>query len=141
MDLSLIIARLKSQLIGLKSIGGSADLDSAIAGLVVMPSAFVLPLTESASGNEMLNSTEQRITQTFSVVHVINNRRDAMGAAALDDLVALRTALRVALVGWVPDSANGEPVTYTGGRLLRLDGDGQLWWSDEFQLITDYWSA
>jgi hypothetical protein len=141
MDLSLIIARLKSQLSGLKSIGGSADLDSAIAGQVFPPAAFVLPLTESASQNEMLGSTEQRITQTFSVVHVINNRRDAVGAAALDDLVALRTALRVALVGWVPDSTNGEPVTYTGGRLLRLDGDGQLWWSDEFQLITDYWSA
>jgi hypothetical protein len=141
MDLSLIIARLKEQLSGLKSIGASADLDAAVAGMAAMPAAFVLPLAESASGNDMLGSTEQRITQSFGVVQVLYNRRDALGAAALSDLAALRLALRTALVGWVPDDATGEPVLFTGGRLLRLDGDGQLWWTDEFELINYYRSA
>lgn len=141
MDLSLIIARLKSQLSGLKSIGASADLDAAIAGSVFPPAAFVLPLAENPSPNKLLSGIHQKVTQNFGVVHVINNRRDAQGAAALDDLVALRADLQAALVGWVPDTTNGEPVSYTGGRLLRLDGDGQLWWIDEFQLITYCWRA
>ena len=140
MDLNPIIARLKVQLSGLKSIGASADLDAAIAGAVAMPAAFVLPLVEHASNASLAGYTEQTITNTFSVVHVLNNRRDSSGAAALDDLVAFRTALHAALVGWVPDAQTGEPVTYTSGRLLRLDGDGQLWWSDEFELITYYGS-
>lgn len=58
----------------------------------------------------------------------------------MNDLVGLRLALRAALVGWVPDASNGEAVTFTAGRLLRLDGDGRLWWIDEFQLTTYYWS-
>ena len=141
MDLSLIIARLKAELTGLKEIGGSADLDAAIAGAVTMPAAFVVPLVERAVTSGVLGNTEQTITGTFSVVHVLANRRDGRGAAAMDDLVPRRAALRVALVGWVPDADNGEPVVYTGGRLLRLDGDGQLWWSDEFELISFYRSA
>lgn len=140
MDLSLILARLKTQLIGLKSVGVSVDLDAAIEGVVALPAAFVMPLAERASDMEMLSSTDQRITQAFGVVHVLSNQRDAQGGAAMNDLVALRMALRTALVGWVPDDATGEAVTFTAGRLLRLDGDGRLWWIDEFQLITYYWS-
>ena len=140
MDLSLIVARLKAQLVGLKVIGASADLDAAIDGVVAMPAAFVLPLAEAASDMGMVSSTGQRIVQAFGVVHVLSNRRDAQGNAAMNDLVALRTALRAALVGWVPDAATGEAIVFTGGRLIRLDGDGRLWWTDEFQLITYYWS-
>ena len=140
MDLSPILARLKTQLTGLKSVGVSADLDAAIDGVVAMPSAFVFPLAEGASDMGMLSSTGQRIVQTFGVVHVLSNRRDAQGSAALVDLATLRDNLRSALVGWVPDAATGEAVIFTGGRLLRMDGDGRLWWTDEFQLISYYWS-
>lgn len=138
MDLSLIIERLQAELTGLRRVGASADLDAAMAGLVATPTAFVVPLAESAESDGLLSSVDQRITQNFSVIHVLNNRRDAGGAAALHDLHAFRQALRTALVGWVPDATNGEPVLYTGGRLLRLDGDGQLWWGDEFQLTSYY---
>ena len=140
MDLSPILARLKTQLTGLKSVGASADLDAAIDGVVAMPAAFALPLGESASDMGLVGSTGQRIVQAFGVVHCVSNRRDAQGGAALVDLALLRTNLRTALVGWVPDGATGEAVTFTGGRLLRLDGDGRLWWIDEFQLTTYYWS-
>lgn len=140
MDLSLILARLKTQLIGLKSVGASADLDAAIEGVVAMPAAFLMPLAESGSEMGMVSMTSERIVQSFGVLHVLSNRRDAQGGAAMNDLVALRLALRAALVGWVPDASNGEAVTFTAGRLLRLDGDGRLWWIDEFQLTTYYWS-
>jgi hypothetical protein len=140
MDLSPILARLKTLLTGLKSVGVSADLDAAIEGVVAMPAAFVLPLAESGTDMGMVSSTDERIAQAFGVVHCLSNRRDAQGAAALDDLKVHRLNLRTALVGWVPDDATGEPITFTAGRLLRLDGDGRLWWIDEFQLITYYWS-
>jgi hypothetical protein len=138
MDLSAIVTRLRAQLVGLKSIGGAADLDAAIDGAVALPACFVLPLAESAAALEMVGVTSQRITQAFGVVHVVANRRDALGAAALTDLATLRTQLRTALVGWVADSATGEPVRTTGGRLLRMDGDGRLWWIDEFELNQYY---
>ena len=141
MDLSLIVARLKARLSALRSVGASADLDAAIDGAVAMPAAFVLPLAETAQDLAMTGATGQRITQAFGVLHVVSNKRDGQGGAALDDLRAHRLNLRAALVGWVPDSATGEPVTFTGGRLLQLDGDGRLWWIDEFALKTFYWSA
>lgn len=140
MDLSSILARLKTQLTELKSVGVSADLDAAIEGVVAMPAAFVLPLADSGTDMGMLSSTDEKVAQAFGVVHCLSNRRDAQGAAALDDLKVHRLNLRTALVGWVPDDATGEPVHFTAGRLLRLDGDGRLWWIDEFQLITYYWS-
>jgi hypothetical protein len=141
MDLSLIVARLKEQLTALRSVGASADLDAAIDGVVAMPAAFVLPLAESAQDMGMSGATGQRIVQAFGVLHVVSNRRDGQGGAALDELKTHRLALRAALVGWVPDSVTGEPVTFAGGRLLRLDGDGRLWWIDEFALTTYYWST
>lgn len=140
MDLSLIVARMKTQLTALRSVGASADLDAAIEGSVAMPAAFVLPLADRAADMEMTGSTGQRIVQAFGVLHVLSNKRDSQGAAALDELKTHRLALREALVGWVPVEADGEAVTFTGGRLLRLDGDGRLWWIDEFQLTTYYWS-
>jgi len=142
MDLSLILTRLKASLSGFKSIGQGADFAAAKAGLLALPGAFVLPLRDVATTMDMTGGTSQKINQTFGVVLGLSNRRDvATGAAALDDLHPLRLALRTALVGWVPDAATGEPVHYSGGALLELDGEGRLWWMDEFQLTTYYWSA
>ena len=141
MDLTLILARLKAQLSGLKSVGTSADLDTAIEGAVALPAAFLLPLAERATASDLTGSTSQRITQAFAVLHVVSNRRDALGSAALSDLVPLRARLRAALVGWVPDAETGEPVHYSAGRLLQLDHDGRLWWLDEFELVTYFWST
>ncbi len=141
MDLSLIQARLKAMLIGLRTVGLVADLDAAFGGAVTTPSAFVLPLAETGEGIGVLGGAEQRLTHNFGVVHVISNRRDVKGgSASLDDLTQLRANLKTALIGWVPDATNGEAVTFTSGRLLNMDGDGRLWWTDEFQL-KDYWSA
>ncbi len=141
MDLSLIVDHLRARLSDLRSVGTSADLDAAIEGAPALPAAFVLPLAESAVDMGLIGQTGQRIAQAFGVLHVVSNKRDAQGGAALEALTPHRRALRAALVGWVVDAATGEPVTFTGGRLLRLDGDGRLWWIDEFELTTYYWST
>lgn len=138
MDLTLILERLQSQLKGLKSIGLSADLDAAIGGALALPAAFLIPLAEHADPLELIGVTSQRITVAFGVLHVVGNKRDAQGAAALGDLQSLRATLRSALVGWVPDAATGEPVAYIGGRLMRWGDDARLWWLDEFTFKIHY---
>lgn len=141
MDLSPILARLKTQLNGLKSIGQSADLAAAKTGMLALPGMFLVPLKEVGSADDMTSSTSQQIVQTFGVVIGVRNQRDAGGAAALDELHPWRMALRTALVGWVPDEQTGEAVHFTSGSLLEIDTEMRLWWMDEFNLTTYYWSA
>ena len=137
MDTSPVITRLRAQLTGFKSVGGAAELDAAASIAPATPSAFVMPLAETAEAPSLAGIHDQRIEQSFAVVIVLANRRDATGAAAAQDLHALRMQVRAALLGWVPDASNGETVAFTSGRLIRLD-DGRLWWSDEFRVYTDY---
>lgn len=141
MDLSPVVTRLKATLTALRTVGAAADLDAAFNGVVATPSAFVLPLAEAGDGMGLLSSTGQRLTLAFGVVHCLSNRRDAQGGAAMDDLATHRAALKTALIGWVPNAATGEAVNFKAGRLLKMDGDGRLWWTDEFELIDYYWSA
>ncbi len=136
MDLSPILDRLKSQLTGFKAIGSAADLEAIGHGVIPIPSCYLVPMSESAEDNDLLGGYEQRLSVGFSVILATSNRRDAVGAAALADLEALRSMIRVALVGWPPEPALGEPVRYLSGSLLRFD-DGLLWWADEFR-VTSY---
>lgn len=134
-----LVTRLKAQLPGVKSIGASAELDAAIAGTPVTPSLFVIPLAESVTGElDTTGGVDQEVLQVFGVAFVVSNQRDVRGAAALNDLAPLRQATQAALLGWVPDAATGEPLLFRGGRLLRLDGNGRIWWIDEFQVT--HWS-
>jgi len=140
MDLSLITTRLREQLTGFKAIGGAADLDAAAEGAVATPSAFVIPLADSARPNGLIGTHHQELTEAFAVILVVANLRDARGDAALQTLAPLRLQVRQALAGWVPVAAEGEPVQIAGGRLLRM-ADARLWWSDEFAVKTYFWSA
>lgn len=137
-----LIARCKSELVGLKDIGGSVEMDVAIEGSPPTPSLFVIQLADGVvPGEDLLSGVNEDITQAFGFAHVVSNRRDAKGAAAMVELTPLRRQLILALVGWVPDDETGEPMRYRGGRLLRLDGNGRLWWIDEFTVQTQLWSA
>lgn len=140
MLLSELQTRVKDQLPGLRQVGTSADVVSAMAGAVTAPAAFVVPMGEDGRDIGLLSTTSQAVAQSFGVLHVVSNRRDAKVGAALDDLEALRAALKAALIGWVPDAATGEPVSFTSGKLLKFDDEGRLWWMDEFNL-NSYWSA
>jgi hypothetical protein len=135
--MAVVVQHLRTALPELRAVGGSADLDAALEGAVALPAAFVLPLLEQARPLKLLGLAAQRVTVTFGVLHVLSNRRDARGAAALTDLHTHRRALRAALLGWVPDAETGEPVTFEGGRLMRLDDEGRLWWMDEFKAHQD----
>lgn len=142
MDLQFVIDRLKAQLSGIRQLGGAADLDTALNGSVSVPAVFVMPQAEKAAVTDMVTGlVRQTFAQNWGVILVVSNRRDATGAAALTDLASQRQAVRLALVGWVPDASTGEPVYATGGQLLRLDGEGRLWWVDSFELKTYFRST
>lgn len=134
MNLDNIVARIKAEVPAsiLKSVGGSADLDAAMSSPPPPPAAFVIPLGEKASPSELTMVIKQRETHRFGVVTVIVNRRDAAGKAATGDLAPVRAALKQALIGWVQNPVDGEPVQFLQGDVLRLDGDGRLWWMDQF---------
>lgn len=139
-DLAAAVAtRLAEQAAGsFAFIGTVADLDAALAGLPrAAPAAYVLLLAESAEDPDLASLHHQRLRLEFAVVIVCQNLRDATGAAASADLQARRLQVRAALMGWVPDAANGETVAYTAGRLLAFR-DQLVWWTDEFRVMTDY---
>lgn len=141
MQLSLVIARLNDRTPSFKKGGGAADLDAALKGkLHNLPAWFVMPLTEAAQPSRRTGVHSQYITRAFAVVQVLSNVRDMVGNSALVELDDAKEEVRAALIGWVPDPEVGEPVQFTGGRVLKFE-DGRLWWSDEFQVSGFYRST
>ena len=133
-----VIARLKAQVTGMREIDGASSLDAAMRGAVSCPSAYAIPLTETGRELAHTGPVDQLITVLFGVLIVLDTARTAQGLDVLIELEAKRRQVRQALVGWVPDEDTGEPVTFVGGELVQFQGDGRLWWSDEFVLTTYY---
>ena len=138
MDLEFVITRLKAETTDIRAIGGAADFDAALASNVVLPAAYVIPLGDSADWLEHTGSYDEAEQLDFGVVIGVSNLKDTRGEAAQLTLAPVRIQVRQALAGWAPDDNTGEPIRKVSGRLLRLDGDGRLWWMDRFQLKTYY---
>ena len=136
MDLEFVVTRLKAQTTGLRAIGGAADFDAALNGNVVLPALYVIPLGDSADWMGHTGSYDETENIDFGVVIGVANLKDVRGEAAQTTLAPVRRQVRQALAGWAPDDNTGEPIRKTSGRLLRMDGDGRLWWMDRFQLKT-----
>jgi len=133
-----VIDRLKQQVTGMREIDGASSLDAAMRGAVSCPSAYAIPLTETGRELAHTGPVDQLITVLFGVLIVLDTARTALGMDVLIELEAKRHQVRQALVGWVPDEDTGESVTFAGGELVQFQGDGRLWWSDEFVLTTYY---
>lgn len=138
MDLKPVINRLRERLTGVRSVGGAADLEAALRGVVVAPAVFVVPLARRGREMPRTGPTRQHISSLFGVLQVVESFRDNVGEAALVDLDALGKQIFDALVGWVQDEMTGEPVVFVQGELIQAEGDGRVWWSDEFQLTSYY---
>lgn len=137
MDISLdpIVARLSAQVSAFKHVAQAADFAAAVRDLKRSPSAFVLPLRETAARNKFgANALSQDILQRFGVAIGISNLRDATGANAAEDLAPIRLAVFDALLCWAPD-ADRSICEFGGGRIMRLS-DQVLWWQDEY--LTEY---
>lgn len=131
MLLALVINRLRDRVTALRSIAGAADLRTAQSELKRAPAAWVFLAAERAGANETVQVVSQRVAATFGVLLAVQNVSDAHGAAARDDLEAVRANVRTALLAWPPD-ADHEPCVFRTGRLLAF-GDQVLWWVDEYE--------
>lgn len=130
MLLAPIIAQL-GLVTALKRVAGAASFAAAQVDAIVTPSAYVLPMTDTASPNRMLSgAVEQRVSERFAVVLAITNARDPRGSAANDDLEVIRSAVMGNLLGWQP-AGGYDPIEYGGGRMLAL-ANFILWWQMEF---------
>lgn len=134
LDLQAVIARLDTLKAGgtLKKVGGAIDIPSAEDALRnQLPAAFVVPGREQGSGERPRNSARQMIVESFNVVQVLSNKRDAQGVAAHADLRALRGAVQGVLLGWSPDAAVYDTFMFDRGALLSIS-ELQLWWVDTY---------
>lgn len=129
--LSVIRDRLATEVTDLKDVLGASDIPSAEEELKRTPAAFVLLVRERAGRNALMNATSQRVSRTAGVLLAVRNLKSARGDAAREDLEALRTSVRTALLNWEPDSDH-EPMSFVGGALLKVS-DQVLWWLDEFE--------
>ncbi|TXN60895.1 hypothetical protein [Methylobacterium sp. WL6] len=127
-----IIERLLDQTAGsFGLVEGSAELASlGSAQPISLPAAYVFISEEAASENERVNAVLQRMEMDVSVVVITGNVSDANGAAAAQDIEPLKAAVRAALIGWQPASAD-DVITNVGGRLVRASG-GLVWWELTF---------
>lgn len=132
MNVQPYIDRLRATLTGMRLVGGAADFDAALRGVLSTPSAFVIPLVERPIDDAENDYCGVGGTRNyFGVILVVENHRDATGEASLVELEPIRRQVKAALRGWLPDS-HGEPIKFVLGELVQAKGDAQLWWSDEF---------
>lgn len=98
-----------------------------------MPAAYVITELEVSGENErMTGPVLQRTEVDIAVVMITRNVSDNSGGAAAADMEALKAAVRGKLVGYVPTgSQDGEPVTHTEGKLLRMKS-GVVWQRELF---------
>ena len=134
-----IIDRLKGTT-GVRSVQGAVELAAALnAQTLATPAVFVVPLRDQTRPDAGFTSgVIQQTLRTFGVVLVVDNKRDATGAAALNDLEPLRIAVRERLLGWAAEGAEA-PFTASGGQLIDMDG-GRVWWGDDYQ-TEQLWSS
>ncbi len=126
-----IIARLREQCAPLRLVGGAAQLERAIEALTTAPAAFVLPARESAADSPFMDQVvQQEVRSEFTVVLAVRNLADDAGSAAREELEPVREAVRVALLGWVPEDATSG-CEFVGGELAQFK-DSLLWWADTF---------
>lgn len=114
-------------------IGGSAELALALDNTINKDSAFVIPLSETATDNNNDTAVIQTLTERFGVVVAIGNDssdRDMLGYKAYDLLDDIRTDFIKWLVGL--DLGRKDVVTYRGGTLIDIGRD-YLWYQYEFE--------
>lgn len=132
MNLAPVIEQLRVAVPALRLVGGAAAFERAADSLTTFPAAFVLPAKEAADDSPFLSqAVEQLVSSVFVVLVAVRNLGDDEGAAAVESLEPVRTAVRLALLGWQPaEDAHG--CEYVAGELLAFE-NGALWWQDTYR--------
>lgn len=133
MDLKPILQQLRDQLVDLqlREIEEAAGLDAAMRSSRATPSIYLLPLSERGQRLDHTGVTDQIEYRLFGVLQVVDVM-SSEGTVGVVDLACLRRRVKQALIGFVADASMGDPVLFVGGELVEFEGNGRLWWSDEF---------
>lgn len=124
--IAAIIARLKT-VPGLRLVEGLAEWSVLEEPPLLTPAAYVLPGTTDAARNGLAaGGFRQQLRETAQVVLLARNLRDPHGAAAAQDLAAIRDAARASLLGWVP-ILGWQPLELVSGSLVGMEADAVVW--------------
>ena len=134
LDVDPIAVMLRTALPDLVEIGTASEFARLTAQTIRWPSAYVIPLAESAGANryQTCGVLDQRVTARFGVVWAVRDIGDRKGSLAIGDIKSVREAGMAALCRFTPANAETacEPVS---GRLVsNIDRDGQMLWQDDF---------
>lgn len=134
MDLTPITTRLQAEASDVfKIIGTAAEYDAAAESLAAAPAVFVIEQDDGADPPVLCGVVEQSVVVRLACVIAVKLQRDTRGEGGRSALQTARGAVRAALMGWVPDAATGEPITYVGGQMLDFL-PGTIWWQDVYQV-------
>jgi len=93
---------------------------------------YVMPIAEDAGANATGTVfVSQLVRVSFSTVISLRDVGDVQGVKQLDQLDAVRSALRNQLLGWTALGADG-PIEFMRGGLIKFE-NGQLWWNDQWR--------
>lgn len=123
MKLSPIVARLKAA--GFKRVYGALELANLAKAPATLPAFFVVPDRWSADPNKMTGVHQQRTSEDFGVVIMLN------GSALQDDRISdeieeHQEKVLDALLGWTPPGAS-RACDAVGGRMLSVAGHTLSW--------------
>lgn len=109
---------------GLQPVEGVLEFVSLSQAPRANPAFFVVPEREAAQANRLSGVIDQKVSETFSVVIVVDGaRREASVSEALktnvDNVIA-------ALLGWRHPEASGA-CEYVGGRMVSIEGNQAVW--------------
>ena len=124
--IAALIARLKT-VPGLRLVDGLAEWSVLDAPPLLTPAAYVLPGTTDAQPNGVAaGGFRQALRETAQILLLARNLRDPNGAAATQDLAAIRDAVRASVLGWVP-VLGWQPLELVSGSLVGIEGDCVVW--------------
>jgi len=111
-----------------REVAGAANLRGVLESRVSAPACYVFRLRNNPGANTLDIGVSQRVVESYAVVVVTGNKRDARGGDSSDENEALCQQVDTALLNWTPDPA-AEPLEYGGGSLVSLAG-GTMYWQD-----------
>ena len=136
LDPDLVRTRITATVPVFKFVGLAADLGKVTAKSVIYPSAYVVPLGETAGENryQMGDVIEQTIVARIAVIMAVRDLADRSGAAAATSLKPLREALMLSLGAYVPIPGE-EALRFARGALQSgIDATAALFWQDDYTL-------
>lgn len=122
-DTDPLLQRLRAMCVDLRQIDQAAELAAVYADpAAVTPSAFVLPPDEQATESNFSSGlVRQGVTVRLPIVIRCRNfRRGELGSEAVASLPAIRLALRLALLRWVPPGTD-RAMAFGASRVIRYD--------------------